>query len=614
MSIRQNHPSSTVYFTPKEIDRIRTVITTTLQNAEHLRGSPRQPRVGVPAAIRQATAASLAADMAASASLLSPDAGTGGGRDTLPILTVGQPYPPCSIPTHKLQPMSLTDLRAETHHRGRKLVLNRASPVVRLAARSWAMMRDECGEAGVMERLEVCLHARDQSGRDVLEGATRLVVREPYFTVTEKGEATLRVDHPSDLAAADDEDLASPEAGLGRGVEGDSDTAEDTAMIAVTEARRCKEAGNAALTARDFPRAHSHYSKGLQHTQQQHNSSNFSSKGSLLEMTRDLHRNRAHVNLLLSHLDEAKADALASIITGASDAGSDATSQVLNSKAYYRAGCAAYNLGAYEDARDFFAKRAGGGDDAVLRRIELRIRERDTGLYQWVKLRAGLVRSREIDAASFVGKTRVGDSPGRGRGLFAVCDIPAEEVVMCEKAFCVAWEGLTAVTYDVRDERIRISPVGLVKAAVEKVSGTPSYTERVVDLHGDYRGEADLEDAQSKETAPTLDVFRIHDIVSRNAFGFSFSTGNLVKSQGDAMTAGLWLHGARINHSCVPNTKKEFLGDMMLVRAKRHIAAGEELLHSYIDETSSYDSRQESLMRTWGFECECSLCKKQQGR
>jgi hypothetical protein len=35
--------------------------------------------------------------------------------------------------------------------------------------------------------------------------------------------------------------------------------------------------------------------------------------------------------------------------------------------------------------------------------------------------------------------------------------------------------------------------------------------------------------------------------------------------------------------------------------------AGEEITHAY-DLSSDYDARLETLMRTWGFRCDCKLC------
>lgn len=600
MAGRRND-ASTIYFTPEEINRIRATASSALENASQLRGIPRQPRDAT-SSLRQATGASLMADMA----------GSSRTREALPVLTVGQPYPPCSVPTSDLRVMKLAELVMETHHRGRKLVLKRAAgvggrglgAVVQLAARSWAILQD-VGGADEVERLEVCLHTHER-GNDVLEcsGTKTLVVREPYFTVTEQGEATLRVDHPSDLECLD-EGEHFPSQKLEEGVE--------NLGKAVQHARKCKEQGNTALTARDPSLAYTYYSRGLSLlTKSQAKDSSHPSDTQLEEITRDLHRNRAHTNLLLNRLDAAKTDALCSL-AGARP--TDPDSRALDSKAYYRAGCAAYNLGEYEEARALFSRRqhlTPGASGAAVRKTNQRIRERGDGEYDWPGIRAAaaLYPRRQIDAASFGGDTRVGDSPGRGVGLFASCNVPRGGLVLCEKAFCVAWgngeNSSTAVTYDVRDGRVRVSPAGLVRAVVEKLRGTPSFIERVMGLYGDYRGihEAHGKDmpAASCEDA-VVDVFRVHDIVSRNAFGMGPSARD--------NSAGLWVRAARINHSCVPNTDKEFLGDMMLVRAKRPILTGEEILHSYIDETSGYKARQEALMTTWGFECDCSLCERQ---
>lgn len=621
MTTRPNN-ASTIYFTPEEINRIRTTVSSTLQHASHLRGSPRQPRDAA-SSIREATAASLMADMAVS----SRNQGRG---DTLAVVTVGQPYPACAVPTSDLRHMQLTDLRVETHHRGCKLVLTRAagirgkglSAVVQLTARSWTLVQDVDGEGDVdgervVERLELCLHTH-QHGKDVLEcwKKKKLVVREPYFTVTEQGEATLRVDHPSDIEWLDNEDVPSGHK-LKHGLE-DAETA-------IQEARRCKERGNTALAARDPVLAHTHYTRGLSHLAQHQNKDPFHSNSAHLDaITRDLHRNRAHTNLLLSHLDAAKSDAISSL-AGRSIT-PDAESLALDGKAYYRAGCAAYTLGNYQEARDFFTKRqqlTPEVGDAATRKTDQRIRERDTGVYDWPKMRAAAAfsPSRDIDAASFVARTRVGDSPGRGRGLFAACDVPRGGLVMCEKAFCVAWgdgeASAAAVTYDVRDGRIRVSPVGLVRAVVERLRGTPSYIERVMELYGDYRGGESPHQAYPDDSNPVVDVFRVHDIISRNAFGLGPPSPDATTQAGlggTGVSTGLWVRAARINHSCVPNTEKEFIGDMMLVRAKRPISSGEELLHSYIDEETGYKARQEALMTTWGFECDCGLCERQKAR
>ncbi|KAK3942908.1 hypothetical protein QBC46DRAFT_379061 [Diplogelasinospora grovesii] len=570
-----SHDGNTVFLSPQEAERIRNTVKDRLTKCSEVAGNVRETR-DVKGSISQATGASLMAD-------------TGGAqRETLPALAVGQTYPPCTASLQDLQPMKLSDLKMETHHRGRKLTVKRASPVVVLSARSWTMVQDQEGGGDEIERLEVCLH-KSRHGQDVLESASVIVIKEPYFTLTEEGEATLRIDHPSDLIIYRKDEIST-------------ETNDDVAAVEKL-AKSCKDKGNTALTKGDLPLAHAHYTNGLKIARQDAVSSTSP------DLARDLSRNRAHVNLLLNQLDEAIADSKAALI-GAGDE----RSQELDSKAYFRAGCAAYNLGQYDDAKHFFEERlklAPGNKEATiyLRNIEKRLREQSTGKYDLTKLRTTLSRARpRVDAANFFTNTVVKDSAGKGRGLFAARDIPAGDIVMAEKAFCTVWgfdeDALTAMTYDVRDDRIRVSPVGLTRSIVQKLLSNPSQIGKVMDLFGDYQGDNSGKDVF--DGCAVVDTFRVHDIMSRNAFG----PGSQFGEEGGVQNAstGLWIHAAYINHSCIANAKKEYIGDLMVLRAITPIKAGEEIFHSY-DESSDYEARQEALMTTWGFECNCALCE-----
>jgi hypothetical protein len=74
-------------------------------------------------------------------------------------------------------------------------------------------------------------------------------------------------------------------------------------------------------------------------------------------------------------------------------------------------------------------------------------------------------------------------------------------------------------------------------------------------------------------------------------------------------TAGIWLLASRINHSCVGNCRRSFIGDMQLVRATVDIPAGTELLFAYRSPKpfETYANTQEAL-KHWGFTCSCALC------
>ncbi|KAF4627530.1 hypothetical protein G7Y89_g10624 [Cudoniella acicularis] len=599
MSSANQH--NTIFLTPEEDERMRKTLKGRLQKCQVLAGQPRVP--GDPnSRLNQVATASLLSDIAAA-----PDPwlkAQNGQPDAIVAFVVGYPYPPCTVLLQDLQPMDLSDLRMDTHHRGRVLTVRRVTPVVKLVAFSWTVVQEE--SSGEMERLEVLLH-KSKHGEDILETGSIFVVKEPYFTLNDQGEPTLRIDHPSDLVCtdflrADSSDFSTKEVG-------DSQSAfsatTPTALTAKT-AREYKEDGNAALKQQALLLAHANYTQGLQ----------LVTKDSAVkeELACDLFRNRAHINLVLNRLDEAKADALASL-TGLEDQ----KHKELDSKAYFRAGCAAHNLGDFQEAKRFFEEhqKLTPGDKhaaALLRKTESRLKEQASGMYDFKKIKVSLAMGRpRVDAASFTLNTKVGESPGHGRGLFATRDMAFGEIILCEKPFCVIWgsedEALTAMTYDGRDDKIRVFPAGLCKAVVQKLLDNPSQVEKVMDLYGDYSGIG--KQIIMEDSGPVIDTFQVYDIVARNAFGPGpVYTGRNDGGEDEGVrkaSAGLWIIASYINHSCIPNAKKEYMGDLMVLRATRPISAGEEITHSY-DKSSDYDARNAALMKTWGFTCTCALC------
>jgi hypothetical protein len=192
----QNH-GNTIFLTEQEAERIRTTAKERVKKCSKAKDHGREPREAT-VSIQQATGASLMADMGGAPD---PDMTQSQGG-TLPALAVGQPFPPCTVSLEELEPMSFAELKMETHHRGRKLAIKRASPVVGLAVRSWCMVQDEEGKE--TERLDFGLH-KLRHGEEVLELTKLFVIKEPYFTLTDDGEATIRLDHPSDLVSLTDE-------------------------------------------------------------------------------------------------------------------------------------------------------------------------------------------------------------------------------------------------------------------------------------------------------------------------------------------------------------------------------------------------------------------------
>ncbi|KAM0239589.1 hypothetical protein ACHAP5_008237 [Fusarium lateritium] len=574
--------NSTLFMSRAESERICKTIQDQIQQREPQKDRPRKQR-NPKDLIENAISASLMQDLSFAAFGLSVAKKT---KETMVAYGIGQPYPPCVVGITELQLMELSELRMETHHRGHFLHLRRVSPVVILEASSWTVVQDDSCED--VERLELFLH-RSQHGIDILDMASELIIKEPYFTLSNQGEHTIRIDHPADIIltgiSQDPEAWRKKERRLG----GENLSAE-----------LCKKKGNdALLKKKNLAQAHFHYTKGLKLLVRQDGNNT---------LRNDLHRNRAHVNIQLQRFDEAKADALSSITNGQSD-----ELRGLDAKAYNRAGLAAYAQGMFLEAKQLFGRQAdlqpeGQYSKAYILKINARLREQTDGVYNMKSVVNSLSKTGgRPDIATFNGPTEIKDSPGAGRGLFATRDIQPNEVTMCEKAFCVAWshepETFSALVCDIREDvTLKVFPAGLHKAVVRKLLDNPSQVEKVLALHGDYDGAG--ERLQQVDGEPIIDTFQIHDIVQRNAFGPGQQTED--EDISNAST-GLWIRASYINHSCISNSKKDFIGDLVIFRATRRIAAGEEITHSY-DESSDYEARKAAIQRSWDFECRCQLC------
>lgn len=81
------------------------------------------------------------------------------------------------------------------------------------------------------------------------------------------------------------------------------------------------------------------------------------------------------------------------------------------------------------------------------------------------------------------------------------------------------------------------------------------------------------------------------------------------KSHAAHTTCGIWPFASRINHSCVTNCRRSFIGDMQIVRASQDIEADTELYFGYNVPLphQTYEETQKNL-QSWGFVCCCALC------
>lgn len=580
---------TTVFLTPEETQRVAGRFEHTVAQRKTRAGEAwkAEDRKGL---IQHATSTSLMQELSL-ASL-----GFGGAKpqtksdDTMMTYAVGAAYRPCTVDADNLAPMKIAELQLESHHRGKKLTVRRVSPVAELKTSSWAVVEDVGEAADQVVVLEAFLH-KQSMGKDLLDSGAAFTVKEPFYTLNGDNEAVIRVNHPSDLVITT--------------VSEDPESWRDGYKVehpAVTP-EQCKEKGNAALNKQRYSLAHAYYTRGIAAAD--------AAAGSTSTLAQDIRRNRAHVNLILQRYDEAQDDALASLTRGTSE-----EQQSLDAKAYYRAGTAAYALGAFAEAKRCFVEQDRLQPDNKttqinIRRTSKRLEEQEHGNHDMKKVIASLPKVQwKPDVASFDAKTIVKSSPGAGRGLFAAQDFKPGELIMCEKAFCIAsskdkaFTAVTALTVDLDDAyNIRVFPAGLHRAVVQKLLNNPSQASKILVLDsGGYEGGS--ESATSTADGPVVDTFQVHNIVQRNAFGLIPESDDEDVSNA---TTGMWARASYMNHSCLANSIKDFAGDLIVVRAARHIRTGEEITHAY-DENGDYDARQAALQRTWGFICTCKLC------
>ncbi len=109
---------------------------------------------------------------------------------------------------------------------------------------------------------------------------------------------------------------------------------------------------------------------------------------------------------------------------------------------------------------------------------------------------------------------------------------------------------------------------------------------------------------------PVIDVFRIEGIRTKNCFSAPLSAHMKIRSretESGGMAIGLWTYVCYMNHRCVPNSMRSFLGDVLISRATRDIRKGEELFPSIRASQGSDGRAAEHLSRRLGLRMPLSI-------
>ncbi|KAH0360684.1 SET domain-containing protein, partial [Aureobasidium melanogenum] len=515
-------------------------------------------------------------------------------------MILSEPHTPSACSIASLTKIMLRDLSMETHHYGSMLVLRAVSvSAMHSSMQTCIAVEDENGD---IELLTIHDFAVTNHLSKEIQIGSFFVVKEPYFRTVLDEACVLCIDHPSDILFLDADDPMLP-------------CAWRTDVVS-NSPTQWKQAGNEALRSDDPMEAERCYSRAL--------------AAMTASQARDVvggivHRNRAQARLCLERWDGAYNDAMAGMRPLPAEP--DGFVDLQNMKAFYRAGRAAYELGAYERAHSAYTSvtRIAPNDiDGLreLKRTEARMAEQVTGINFWAAT-GPQAHGTKVDHADFLRRTEARQTQTHGRGLFAVEAIACGDIILCEKA--LAFVPSPAVP---KNFHLVIPPAAtrgtfgtqsnMWTAVIRKILANPSIGPRLLSLYAgpNYSPLNDL-NIPMLDGRPVIDIFRVENIIGYNSFGYahdasltSFGNAALATPGMDSKdgSMGLWLHSSAINHSCLYNAEHSFIGDMIIFRATRDIAKDEEITTLYKEVNACYETR-DAALRTWGFSCDCKLCE-----
>ncbi|KAM3550201.1 hypothetical protein MY1884_008369 [Beauveria asiatica] len=489
------------------------------------------------------------------------------------------PYPPSDRFVEELRPILIKQMRLGEHHRGSRVIVRALTPPNRINAILLAVEDLE----GTAVTLQLYHHpsADVVPSEEVINIGSVLIIKEPFFKCTTDNSYSLRVDHLSDVVWLEPFDSRVP----------------DVWRTAVPEmiSETLRVQGNEAVRKKCWAKALRLYSNAGRYA--------VTPEESQLAFV-----NRSFANLKLNRPEQALLDA------------TRMNEQISpTEKAVFREIRALYELDYFDRCLErlgYFTEKYPKNDDAKveMNRVKARLREKNDGAYSFASMyKQASQDSALIDCATFSEPVEIRQSPGRGRGLFTVNAVKAGDLLLCEKAFVYKQGDVNSrrqsILMDLGQNR------GFAGGQVEILITIPNTLARSC---------SSIEETtkRSGDSAQMAILSLIPRIMSLNVFGSPRTTLEVVskalkneKSVRDNDkdgfgTSGIWIKASYVNHSCVGNCRRSFIGDMLILRAATDMEPGTELVFSYrqTKELETYDDVQRSL-NNWSFTCDCALCR-----
>lgn len=460
------------------------------------------------------------------------------------------------------------------------------------------IVEDHEGSADALTLFNVNYGLNDQA---YLPINSYIAIRAPFYSTGQHNSYTLRCDHPSDIVMLHkDHHLVKQFSWSSKPGDLDEFTCEEL-----------KDQGNKLFGKNNHQAACGKYTAALQNSFLKENN---------LDLWVTLHSNRAVSRLKIFQFDGAIQDC------------EDVLScQPKNKKAMFLKARAFYFLRrwdksarACEDLIAEYPDLAEAND--LLDKCLARLQEAAEGQFDFIAMEEDADSQKEdpprLDHADYIGPVEIREcrDPTKGMGLFAKRDIQQGELLLCEKAFAVTTDHpkefyLTFNT--VRREMISGVRARLPCHVTRFIYDNPSTAGPIMQLDSSGRGRRTPDIRYTPEGQPVIDAFTVSNIVCNNiieleGIPITLHDASLAKKVETTVgrAVGLWVMTSYLNHSCLGNVGRTFIGDFVIVRALKFIKKGEELLQSYAPVIAPLTGRRK-IFKKMRFMCRCVMCTYQ---
>lgn len=177
------------------------------------------------------------------------------------------------------------------------------------------------------------------------------------------------------------------------------------------------------------------------------------------------------------------------------------------------------------------------------------------------------------------------------------------QIILVEKAAHILYDNdedfFVSIPYDAGSDQASINGGALWQATVRDLTRNPSRQSAVTSLFDDDYQSSPLE-GTVVDGQTVIDVFHVRAAMGQNMHSISTPSADQVGKEygfcsyiGD-QNGGIWPTATMANHSCVPNSARAHLGDLVIMRATKDIKKGEEIFSPYRNDYD-YEQRQAAL-------------------